>query len=85
MTNSSSNGTIIETRGITKIYKGNGVEVRAVRGIDYNIAEDVYLAAGATLGIGRRPYRENPSADPLLRSEFGAYPNMYWASFRVYF
>ncbi|MGA1845329.1 MAG: hypothetical protein ACMUIS_12265 [bacterium] len=53
--------------------------------IDYNIAEDIYLAAGATLGIGKRPYRETPSADPLLRSEFGAYPDMYWASFRVYF
>jgi len=54
-------------------------------GIDYNIAQDIYLAAGATLGIGRRPLRDPPSADPQLRSEFGAYPDMYWASFRVYF
>jgi len=55
------------------------------RGSTNNIAEDIYLAAGATLGIGRRPSKETPSADPLLRSEFGAYPDMYWASFRVYF
>ncbi|MGA1790105.1 MAG: hypothetical protein ACMUIM_01345 [bacterium] len=50
--------------------------------IEYNIAEDIYIAAGATLGIGKRP--AGPG-DPRLRSEFGAYPDMYWASFRIYF
>ena len=52
---------------------------------EYNIAEDIYLAAGATLGIGRHPIKPSPSSDPVLRSEFGAYPDMYWASFRCYF
>jgi hypothetical protein len=57
-------------------------------GIEYNIAEDIYIAAGATLGIGKRPRQSplpGPSGDLHLRSEFGAYPDMYWASFRVYF
>lgn len=52
---------------------------------EYNISEDIYIAAGATLGIGKRPTGQTSSADPVLRSEFGAYPNMYWASFRIYF
>jgi hypothetical protein len=52
--------------------------------VEYNIAEDIYIAAGATLGIGRRPSKQDPSTDPVLRSEFGAYPDMYWASFRIY-
>lgn len=53
--------------------------------IEYNIAEDIYLAAGATLGIGRRPSKPDPAIDPRFRSEFGGYPDMYWASFRFYF
>ncbi|RKX19662.1 MAG: hypothetical protein DRP26_03045, partial [Candidatus Zixiibacteriota bacterium] len=56
--------------------------------IEYNISENIYLAAGAYLGIGEHlkllfpdelmPYTE-------YHSEFGAYPNIYFSSFRVYF
>lgn len=53
--------------------------------VEYNIAEDIYIAAGATLGIGRRPSKQISSTDPILHSEFGAYPDLYWASFRIYF
>jgi hypothetical protein len=57
---------------------------------DYNVAENVDLALGAYLGIGRRPEAapESPPDAPfpdLLRSEFGAYPAMAYASFRLYF
>jgi hypothetical protein len=52
---------------------------------EYNISENIYIAAGATLGIGKRPAKQPSSTDPILRSEFGAYPDMYWASFRIYF
>jgi len=57
---------------------------------DYNVAENVDLAVGAYLGIGRRPEAapESPPDAPvpgLLRSEFGAYPAMIYASFRLYF
>lgn len=56
--------------------------------LEYNIAENIYLAAGAYLGIGERleliftdgfiPYTK-------YNSEFGAYPDIYFSSFRVYF
>jgi len=58
---------------------------------EYNISPDIYLAAGAYVGIGRRPrILADPPSVPtprpdLLRSEFGAYPDMLFASFRVYF
>lgn len=49
-------------------------------GAEYNIAEDIYLAGGAFIGLGTGP-------DILTgtRSEFGSYPNIYYSSFRVYF
>lgn len=46
---------------------------------EYNIKEDVYLSAGAYLGIGKRPGVDR------FYSEFGAYPSMFFSSFRVYF
>lgn len=56
--------------------------------IEYNISENIYLAAGAYLGFGEHlkllfpdelmPYTE-------YHSEFGAYPNIYFSLFRVYF
>jgi hypothetical protein len=47
--------------------------------LEYNIAENIYLAAGAYLSIGKKPYVSK------LNSEFGAYPHMFYTSFRVYF
>lgn len=54
---------------------------------EYNIAENIYLSAGGFIGFGKHPRQEsNPAADALmLRSEFGAYPDMAYTSFRVYF
>jgi hypothetical protein len=41
--------------------------------IEYNVREDVYLAAGAFLFTGKSS------------SEFGLYPNLFFTSFRFYF
>lgn len=55
---------------------------------EYNIAEDIYLAGGAFLGLGEGPRGDidEPSSGILrLRSEFGSYSDLYYTSFRIYF
>lgn len=47
--------------------------------LDYNIAENIYVAGGAFIGVGKK------SQNLLLQSEFGSYPNVYYTSFRIYF
>jgi hypothetical protein len=47
--------------------------------LDYNIAENIYVAGGAFVGAGKK------SRNLLLQSEFGSYPNVYYTSFRIYF
>jgi hypothetical protein len=57
--------------------------------IEYNIAENIYFSGGAYLGFGKGigvsslDYLPYPRL--YLQSEFGAYPDMYFVSFRVYF
>jgi hypothetical protein len=57
--------------------------------LEYNIAQDIYLAAGAYVGIGRRPevvmLEGLGSTRVSFRSEFGSYPDTYYSSFRIYF
>jgi hypothetical protein len=56
--------------------------------LEYNIAENIYLAAGAYLGIGKKPEIIPLGEDKSVirfHSEFGAYPAMFYTSFRVYF
>lgn len=56
--------------------------------VEYNIAEDVYLSAGAYLGLGDGPqflFDQNHGSGLQLRSEFGSYPDFYFTSFRIYF
>ena len=48
----------------------------------YNIAEDIHLAVGGFVSIGKRPKN---GESPEFRSEFGSYPNLLFSSFRVYF
>ena len=55
---------------------------------EYNIAENIYLSGGAYISTGERP--ENiidPQLGTITRmhSEFGAYPDMIFASLRIYF
>jgi hypothetical protein len=60
--------------------------------IEYNIAQDIYISAGAFIGIGKRPLLfppqnggEDDAPIQQFRSEFGGYPNIYFSSFRIYF
>jgi hypothetical protein len=54
--------------------------------LEYNIAENIYLAGGAYVGIGKRPEIVDLSTGTFrFHSEFGAYPAMFYTSFRVYF
>lgn len=56
--------------------------------LEYNIAENIYLAGGGYIGFGKKPEilpLEGDSTTRLMRSEFGTYPDMLFTSFRVYF
>jgi hypothetical protein len=54
---------------------------------EYNISQNIYLGAGAYLGLGRSPLTPilGATVPPVLRSEFGSYPDFAYVSFRVYF
>lgn len=66
------------------LYNTGDRSVFLAPSLEYNISQNVYLGAGAFFGLGRRP-EISTERIPLLRSEFGAYPDMYYTSFRVYF
>jgi hypothetical protein len=56
--------------------------------VEYNIAQNIYVSAGAFFGIGKRPEiaLDGPLSPVLkFRSEFGGYPDIYFSSFRIYF
>ena len=50
--------------------------------IAYNIAEDIHLSVGSFFSFGKRPKDNDPTQ---FQSEFGAYPNLFFSSFRIYF
>ena len=55
--------------------------------LEYSFAQDVYIGAGAYVGIGENPgfggLGENTF--PIFNSEFGTYPDFFYTSFRIYF
>lgn len=56
--------------------------------VEYNIAQDIYLSAGAYFGLGEKPDAvtyDDQKTTVKLRSEFGGYPDLYFTSFRIYF
>jgi hypothetical protein len=56
--------------------------------IEYNIAENIYLAGGAFIGLGERSQvliNDFPGVTIRYRSEFGSYSDLYYTSFRIYF
>lgn len=70
------------------LVNGNDGSFMLAPQLDYNIAENIYLAGGAYVGIGKKPERVLGPIDipPILQhSEFGTYPDMFFVSFRVYF
>jgi len=56
--------------------------------LEYNIRPDMYVAVGVSLGIGPGPADPPPGAPanaPVYASEFGAYTDYAFGSFRLYF
>ncbi|MFQ6070505.1 MAG: hypothetical protein ACE5LC_08270 [Candidatus Aminicenantales bacterium] len=55
--------------------------------LEYNIAENIYLGAGAYIGTGKNPELIPGPWDPglKLKSEFGTYHDIFFTSFRIYF
>jgi len=53
--------------------------------IEYNIAPNTYVGAGAFIGIGEDPDAAMGDIASRLRSEFGSYPDIYFGSIRHYF
>ncbi len=51
---------------------------------EYNISENIYLSIGAFLSLGKG-IQAFDEGTVKLRSEFGAYPNLIYTSFRIYF
>lgn len=49
-------------------------------GIEYSLSEDVYVDIGGYLGLGKE-------SDDVLKpeSEFGLYPDVYYAAVNIYF
>ncbi|MCP4703943.1 MAG: hypothetical protein GY865_04980 [candidate division Zixibacteria bacterium] len=69
------------------IWNLNDLSILIAPTMEYNIAENIYLSAGAFIGVGKAmkmPPYPNP-LDIKYGSEFGAYPDSYFTSFRVYF
>jgi hypothetical protein len=54
--------------------------------VEYNLAENVYLGAGAYIGIGKGTELNPAIGEPFaVGSEFGLYPDIFYTSFRIYF
>ena len=51
--------------------------------LEYNVRENIYIGGGCTLGLGRNPLLNN--GDIEYRSEFGAYPNLFYTVVKAYF
>ena len=78
---------LIPFTGVVFVNLGDG-SLTLAPALEYNIAENIYLGGGAYIGLGKRPEKIVPGAangTPLFHSEFGAYPAMFFTSFRVYF
>lgn len=72
--------TPLITTTLETLWNLSDGSVYVAPGIEYNVAENIYLAGGAFIGFGSRPDLFNGA-----QSEFGTYPDMFYSSFRVYF
>ncbi|HUT07407.1 MAG TPA: hypothetical protein VMY15_01060 [Candidatus Latescibacteria bacterium] len=78
---------LLPVTGLVLWNLGDGSLMAFIQG-EYNVAENIYLAAGFQIGGGRGP--EVPvDSSPLpglgIRSEFGLYPDLFFAAARIYF
>ncbi|MDZ7344408.1 MAG: hypothetical protein ONA90_07820 [candidate division KSB1 bacterium] len=53
--------------------------------VEYNLAQNIHLAAGTLMGFGKNPEIAISPLGLRFHSEFGAYPDIYFSSFRIYF
>jgi hypothetical protein len=51
--------------------------------VEYNISQNIYLSAGAYVGLGKG--LSLGGLTPEFGSEFGGYPDFFYTAFRVYF
>ncbi|UCC45583.1 MAG: hypothetical protein JSU65_06605 [Candidatus Zixiibacteriota bacterium] len=72
--------TPLFTASLEMLWNLSDGSVYVAPAIEYNVAENIYLAGGLFIGIG-----PEPALFTGMRSEFGTYPDMYYTSFRVYF
>jgi hypothetical protein len=72
------------------IYNASDNSLILAPGAEYNISENIYLAAGAYLSMGKKydlfPHLIGTDQPPIrLNSEFGAFGGIVYSSFRIYF
>ena len=51
--------------------------------VEYNISQNIYLSAGAYVGLGKG--FQSGNLTPQFGSEFGGYPDFLYTAFRIYF
>jgi hypothetical protein len=66
---------VLSARALVNLTDGSAL---AMPGLEYSLSEDLYLSFGAVLALG-----EKPSTAP--ESEFGLYPDAYYAAVSLYF
>ena len=72
------------------VYNASDQSAYLSPGMEYNIAEDIYLTIGGFIGLGESPLLEAGIFDltpayEFVRSEFGSSPDLLYLSFRTYF
>jgi hypothetical protein len=80
--------TPLITGGVQSLINLTDPSVLLTPQIEYNVAEVMYIAAGGYIGVGSSPQiikTYDGDTSVRYRSEFGAYADMYFTSFRVYF
>ena len=81
--------TSLITTGAEMLINMSDPSVLLSPNLEYNIAQDIYLTAGAYVGVGKRSEIVSGAFPQLIQvnyhSEFGYYPDVYYSSFRIYF
>ncbi len=76
--------------GLSGIVNAMDGSLLLLPSLDWEVASDVVLKAGASIGLGRRPEAVTDSSAPggqvgIAKSEFGAYPNIYYLELQFTF